>query len=78
MTNPEDTEPPEDPPDDTDSEPPSAGVDELLYALADALRAKKSKEAIAGLIEKYSNEISVAGQRRYRAMRRCFGLTRLL
>jgi hypothetical protein len=38
-----------------EGEPPS-GFDELLFAFSDALRGKRSKEAIATLIEQYAQE----------------------
>lgn len=50
-----------------EGEPPS-GFDELLFAFSDALRGKRSKEAIATLIEQYAQEIPVAAKRRHRAM----------
>src|SRR5258708_40137549 len=40
----------------SDDEPVS-GLDELLYSLGEALRAKQSKEAIAKLIEKYAEDV---------------------
>lgn len=53
--------------DEEEGEPPS-GVDELLFALADALRSKRSKEAIATLIEQYAQEMPLAARRKHRAM----------
>jgi hypothetical protein len=44
---------------------PLSGFDELLYALANALRDKRSKGAIAALIERYAAEIPVAAKRRH-------------
>jgi hypothetical protein len=52
-----------------------SGTDDLLYALADALRLKKSKEALASLIEKYANEIPLNGTRRHKAMLWSYGFT---
>jgi hypothetical protein len=54
------------------------GIDELFYALAEALRTKKSKESIAALIEQYAKEVPVAGQRRYRAMLWSYAFTVLV
>jgi type VI protein secretion system component VasF len=43
------------------------GGEELAYAIADLLRAKRSKDAIATLIEKYAAEIPANNKRRFRA-----------
>jgi hypothetical protein len=56
----------------------SSGFDEMLYSLAEALRAKRSKEAIAALIEHYAAEIPVVARRRYRAMLWSYGFTLLV
>lgn len=67
MANNEEAEPSEPSSESEDGEP-SNGLDELLYALADALRAKRSKEAIAALIERYAQEMPVRDRRRFRAV----------
>lgn len=43
-------------PKETDDEQMS-GLDELLYSIGEALRAKQSKEAIAKLIEKFAEDV---------------------
>jgi hypothetical protein len=72
----DDTELPEQP-EENDEGPPS-GFDELLYAVADALRAKRSKEAVASLIERYATEIPVAAKRRHSAMLWSYSFTLLV
>lgn len=64
-------------PEEEYEEPPS-GFDELLYAMAEALRAKRSKEAVALLIERYAAEIPVANKRRHHAMLWSYGFTLLV
>jgi len=59
-------------------EEPPTGFDELLYAIAEALRSKRSKEAVAALIERYAAEIPVTNKRRHQAMRWSYGFTLLL
>lgn len=51
-------------PDEQQGEPPS-GLDELLYALANALRDKRAKGAVATLIERYGQEIPLTAKRRH-------------
>jgi len=46
----------------------ASNFDEVLFALADALRSKRSREAIATLIERYGQEMPVAAKRKHRAM----------
>lgn len=53
--------------DDDDEKSPS-GLDELLFVLANALRSKRSREAIAGLIEQYSQELPLNRRRKHHAM----------
>lgn len=53
----------------------ASGFEELLYAIADALRAKRSKEAIAVLIERYASELPMAARRRHRALLLSYGFT---
>ena len=43
-------------PDETNDEQVS-GLDELLYSVGDALRAKQSKEAIAKLIDRFAEDV---------------------
>ena len=50
------------------------GVDELLRAIAEALRSKESKEAIALLIKKFADEIP----NRNKAMRRAIWMGHLV
>ncbi len=71
----DDEEAPNGEPFQEDDEEQISGTDDLLYALADALRLKKSKEALASLIEKYANEIPLNGKRRYNAMIWSYGFT---
>lgn len=51
-----------------DEEELPTGGEELAYAIADLLRAKRAKDAIAALIEKYAAEIPANNKRRFRAM----------
>lgn len=55
-----------------------SGFDELLYALANTLRDKRSKGAVAALIERYAAEISVAAKRRHDGMLWSYGFTVLV
>jgi hypothetical protein len=55
MVDNEENEPSKEPEDEEYED--SAGFDEMLYSLATALRAKRSKEAIAALIENYAAEL---------------------
>lgn len=52
---------------ENEDEPPS-GFDELLYALSKAILDKRTKGAIAKLVENYANEIPVAAKRRLLTM----------
>lgn len=63
---------------EVDDGEPSPGVDELLYALSDALRSKRSKEAIGSLIERYAAEIPLTAKRRYGAMLWSYAFTLLI
>jgi hypothetical protein len=54
-------------PQDNDDEP-ITGFDDLLYALAGTLRTKRSKEAVASLIEEYSKMMPVVAEKRHRAI----------
>lgn len=74
----ENTEPNEEDGNDEAMDEAPGGIDELLYAMADALRIKKSKEAVATLIEQYAKEVPVAGQRRFRAMLWSYAFTVLV
>ena len=76
MVDNEESEPSKEPEDDEYED--SSGFDEMLYSLATALRAKRSKEAIAALIENYAAELPVAARRRYRAMLWSYGFTLLV
>ncbi|HZT29241.1 MAG TPA: hypothetical protein VFA33_05125 [Bryobacteraceae bacterium] len=67
-------EPQEEFEEEPEGEPPS-GFDELLFALAEALRSKRSKEAIANLIEQYAREMPIAAKRKHRAMLWSYGFT---
>jgi len=51
------------------------GFDDLLYALAGTLRTKRSKEAVAGLIEEYSKMMPVVAEKRHRAILWSYGFT---
>lgn len=62
----DDSDLPEQP--EEEHEGPPSGFDELLYALAEALRTKRSKEAVATLIEHYAAEIPATAKRRQRSM----------
>lgn len=64
-------------PEEEQGETPS-GFDELLYALANTLRDKRSKGAVAGLIERYAAEIPVAGKRRHHQTLWSYGFTLLV
>jgi hypothetical protein len=63
-------------PEEEQGEPPS-GFDELLYALANTLRDKRSKGAVAALIERYAAEIPVAAKRRHHQTLWAYGFTLL-
>ena len=54
---------------------PVTGFDELLYSLAGTLRTKRSKEAVAGLIEEYSRMMPVVAEKRHRAILWSYGFT---
>lgn len=55
-----------------------SGSDELMYALAQALRTKRSKEAIASLIQKYADQIPLMAEKRHRAMLWSYAFTLLV
>ena len=78
MTDNEDPETPEPPPTRDEDYEPTGGFDELPYALADALRAKRSREAIAALIERFAEEMPVKDRRRFRAMLWSYAFTLLV
>jgi hypothetical protein len=65
----------DDGPEEPEEEFEASGFEELLYAIADALRAKRSKEAIATLIERYAGELSVTARRRHRELLLSYGFT---
>ena len=50
------------------------GFDELLYALGTALRSKRGKEAVAGLLESYSADIPRRSKRADKAVWMGYGL----
>lgn len=62
-------------PEESEGESEATGFEERLYAIADALRAKRSKEAIATLIEHYAAELSVTANRRHRELLLSYGFT---
>jgi hypothetical protein len=64
-------------PDEQQGEPPS-GLDELLYALANALRDKRAKGAVATLIERYGHEIPLTAKRRHNGTLWSYGFTLLV
>lgn len=76
MAEKDDNELPEQP--EEEYEQPPTGFDELLYAISEALRSKRSKEAVAALIERYAAEIPVANKRRHQAMLWSYGFTLLV
>jgi hypothetical protein len=78
MADNENNEFPEQPKEEEENGKPPSGFDELLYAIADALRAKRSKEAVATLIERYAAEIPVANKRRHQAMLWSYAFTLLV
>ena len=54
-------------PEEAEEGPPS-GFDELLYALSGALLDKRTKGAIAKLVENYAAELPFEHRRRFQAM----------
>jgi hypothetical protein len=54
---------------------PIAGLDDLLYSLAGTLRTKRSKEAVAGVIEEYTKMMPVVAEKRHRAILWSYGFT---
>jgi len=79
MSNNEQVEPSQPPVESKDEEyADPSGFDEFLYALAEALRGKRSKEAIAALIERYAEQIPIRDRRRYHTMLWSYGFTLLV
>lgn len=76
MADNDDNQLPEQP--EEESEQPPTGFDELLYAISETLRSKRSKEAVAALIERYAAEIPVANKRRHQTMLWSYGFTLLV
>ena len=59
-------------------DPIPSGSDELLYALAQALRTKRSRDALATLIQQYADQIPISAKRRHTAMLWSYAFTLLI
>lgn len=60
------------------SEEPTSGADELLYSIGETIRAKRSKEAIAKLIEKYAEDVPTRTKARHHIIYLGYAITVLV